>query len=364
MSFDNHMMETENVCVKEESVVPEPFEVVLFSVKKEFESEDDAVGEWAASCTGDALAPVETAASSRVVGKDEITIVDGLGCDKLGAPVTYTGLPKVTELQCTEEERHENETRLSKYLNNNDCFFESAKFEYSNLSLDKKHKEAQSINDKCKPSIVAKENSVAHSGEKCFLCPQCGSKFHKKYVLNRHIRSHTGEKPFSCTLCSAKFITKQKISRHMTSHTGEKPFACALCSAKFSNKWCISSHMTTHTGEKPFSCALCSAKFSRKGSMYRHMTTHTGEKPFSCALCSAKFLWQIDLSRHMTTHTGEKPFSCALCSAKFSRKGTMAVHMTTHTGEKPFSCELCSAKFITKQTLSKHLTKHTQDGPM
>ncbi|XP_063217179.1 uncharacterized protein LOC134527977 isoform X11 [Bacillus rossius redtenbacheri] len=91
MSFDNHMMETENVCVKEESVVPEPFEVVLFSVKKEFESEDDAVGEWAASCTGDALAPVETAASSRVVGKDEITIVDGLGCDKLGAPVTYTG---------------------------------------------------------------------------------------------------------------------------------------------------------------------------------------------------------------------------------------------------------------------------------
>ena len=57
-----------------------------------------------------------------------------------------------------------------------------------------------------------------------FECGQCGEKFHRKVLLNRHVKSHQEKKSFECKECGKHLDWKRSLERHMRIHTGEKPF--------------------------------------------------------------------------------------------------------------------------------------------
>ncbi|XP_053769381.1 histone-lysine N-methyltransferase PRDM9-like [Desmodus rotundus] len=202
-----------------------------------------------------------------------------------------------------------------------------------------------------------------HSGEKPYVCRECGRAFSWKSNLIKHQRTHSGEKPYVCRECGRGFTQKSHLITHQRIHSGEKPYVCRECGRAFSWKSNLIKHQRTHSGEKPYVCRECGRGFTQKSHLITHQRIHSGEKPYVCRECGRAFSWKSNLIKHQRTHSGEKPYVCRECGRGFTRKSNLIKHQRTHSGEKPYVCRECGRGFTWKSHLITHQRIHSGEKP-
>ena len=247
------------------------------------------------------------------------------------------------------------------------------------------------------------------SGDKPFLCTQCGKTFTQVANMKRHMLTHTTDNKgrlYPCPFCGVELASKSDVRSHVakdheqkketlqqqaissvveesespdadsnndfmavysddgkaskSNGENEQAHVCNLCGKTFPMDASLQEHVRTHlnASSKDYQCETCGKTFCQASSLKAHQLVHSGLKPHTCHICQASFRKTHHLRRHFLVHTGERPYQCDFCDRTFTSSGNLNKHRAIHLGEKNFECEFCSKKFTQSSNLSKHRAIH------
>nr|CAB3268030.1 zinc finger protein 782 [Phallusia mammillata] len=190
----------------------------------------------------------------------------------------------------------------------------------------KKRKYQKRLNPDGSPKTRVRKKKLI---KQIFECKTCGKDFPFPSSLVVHERTHTGEKPYICNDCGKSFTQKGGLDAHLKIHQAKQYF-CESCGLAFATNRALKDHSRIHTGDRPYVCEHCGASYSRKSSLNEHVTLHTGEKPYSCSFCGRAFRKYCSKTKHERIHADNKPFVCVECGKGFTQKYNLKVHVRSH----------------------------------
>ncbi|XP_035255772.1 zinc finger protein 135-like [Anguilla anguilla] len=294
------------------------------------------------------------------------------------------------------------------------------------------------------------EHLQSHAQDGSHTCIQCKEKFPDSGSLLRHVQcEHTHNEEFHCSLCGMRFQAAKAYARHMRVHSGDKLFVCPDCGKNFRHRSSLSRHQQKHrhkpeeeedsltrcgfsrsnstssisssssssstssstsnssnrtipsptplpklvihgrqkkTAPKSFLCVKCGKRFNHSSSLSRHRLTHQEDKkplpsistelksspkqpsaqrgkPFTCAHCDKCFAHSSSFYKHVQTHE-HMPYQCSLCHKGFLKLAALNSHQKCHQGRKRrqdrkvHSCFECGKSFNHSSSLSRHRHTH------
>ncbi|XP_075064542.1 uncharacterized protein LOC142152132 isoform X2 [Mixophyes fleayi] len=199
-------------------------------------------------------------------------------------------------------------------------------------------KEQPDVLEKSNPdedvTVTLGDNAVrkVSTGEKRFLCIDCGKSFTRKSSLIVHQRIHTGEKLFMCTECGKRFGLKSSLVRHMRTHSPKVLNICPDCGKCFNRYSSLFQHQKVHKREKPYKCPHCQKIFSRASQLVVHQRTHKSEKLCPKFEYAEDSDYQGELNNYPRHNQAEKSHVCLDCGKCFREHTLLSTHQRTHTG--------------------------------
>ncbi|XP_053625886.1 zinc finger protein 182-like [Plodia interpunctella] len=141
------------------------------------------------------------------------------------------------------------------------------------------------------------------------VCEHCGKKFITRRLLLMHCRAKHGyEKTDKCSYCDYKASNAEQVKIHERTHTGEKPYVCAECGAGFHRKSSYLQHVAIHLPEKNVQCDQCPARFKSITLMRIHKNRHRGPQyTYRCTVCNNSFARRRNVARHLQRIHGLQP---------------------------------------------------------
>ncbi|XP_061726186.1 zinc finger protein 300-like isoform X2 [Cydia pomonella] len=137
------------------------------------------------------------------------------------------------------------------------------------------------------------------------ICEHCGKKFITRRLLLMHCRAKHGyEKTDKCSYCDYRASNAEQVKIHERLHTGEKPYVCEQCGAGFHRKSSYLQHIAIHLPEKTVQCTVCPARFKSVTLMRIHAARHRAPRyTFQCTLCENSFArrrcpWEAVIAYH------------------------------------------------------------------
>ncbi|CAE6463425.1 unnamed protein product [Rhizoctonia solani] len=183
---------------------------------------------------------------------------------------------------------------------------------------------------------------------------------------------HT-KKPYACTHagCYKSYRKPSRLQEHERSHTGERPFVCSECGNSYLRDSHLRAHIRSHlpSSARPFVCSqevpIVDLQSSEQELIPTQRVVPEGSaKTARTQICGQRFWTAQHLRAHESAiHQGEKPYKCTLCTLAFGKHNALRRHIAdSHSppGTKPYPCEHtgCTQSFATNQKLKSHTKVH------